>query len=410
MDSIHDSLRLVRRGSIAVVVLEGHPSEPGSLEFIIEALAKHNPPLFLILTRKPAAAPSPHCRIRTASARMDRTLLKNLVLATAGQFEDGSVSRAVTSLELLEAAAGFPDEVWLRITNEREEAGDLCLRAGRIVYCEVERLSGSQAAARILSWKDCRFECRELPAFLSKNMDHPLDNLSALAGGNPVQYQSAPPAAPPAPSVPEPGIEEPVDFPSLTPYAGMPPHVADPGRQADIEEPLMMPEFMATADFPETLSASGTPPLAAGDFFEEPSEMMFEFGGEAEFSAPQVLGDQETGFILVTESVFAAVAVIAAGQPEIEICMPESERPYFDAALLRSLFDHSWQCASLRGMGAPSSLRIKSAAGTLALQLIPESGRLVAAYLKGGEFGPREEAELRRLIDSLPAVSKAMFG
>ncbi|MCC6367555.1 MAG: DUF4388 domain-containing protein [Bryobacterales bacterium] len=405
MDSISDSLRLVRRGSIAVVVLEGHPSEPGSVEFMIEALAKQKPPLFLILTGKPAAAPSPHSRIRTAGARTDPTLLKNLVLAAAGQFEDDSVPRAVSAYEVLESAAGFPDEVWLRVTNDKEESGDLCIRAGRIVYCEVERLSGPKAAAKILSWNDCRFECRELPAFLSKNMDHSLESLSELAGGNSLQYQSAPAAAP-SPSMMEAAIEEPLDFPSLASYVDGFSGPVDAGRMGDIEEPLMMPEFMATVELPETFSARDTSASASGDFFEEPVEMMFGFDGEEEFSVPQVPEAKETGFILVTESVFAAVAVIAAGRPEVETCTPESERPGFDAALLRGLFDQARQCASLRRMGAPASLRIRSAAGTLAIEEIAESGRLVAAYLEDGEFGAREEAELRRLIDHLPTVLK----
>ncbi|MCZ2148474.1 MAG: DUF4388 domain-containing protein [Bryobacterales bacterium] len=406
IDSIQDSLRLVRRGSIAVVVLDGHPSETGSLEFIIEALAKQKPPLFLILTRKPGPTPSPHRRIRTAGARMDRASLKNLVLSAAGEFEDDSVPRAVSAVELLESAAGFPDEVWLRVTNHREESGDLCIRAGRIVYCEVERLSGSKAAARILSWSDCRFECRELPAFLSRNMDHPLDGLSALADGNSAQYQAPPPAAPSP--LPEAAVEEPLDFPSLASYLDGLSLAAEPGRAGDIEEPLMMPEFMG--GFPDAQSGKDTSPPAAGDFFEEPVEMTFEFGESQLESAPETPQKEGTGFILVTNSVFAAVAVIAARHPEIEVCLPESERPYFDAALLRGLFDQARQCASLHRIGAPSSVLIRSAAGTLALELIPESGRLVAAYLKDGGFGPREETELRRLIDNLPAVSKAVPG
>ncbi|MCC6390912.1 MAG: DUF4388 domain-containing protein [Bryobacterales bacterium] len=413
MDSINDSLRLVRRGSIAVVVLEGHPSEPGSLEFIIEALGKEKPPLFLILSRKPAAVPSPHSRIRTASARMDRTLLKNLVLAAAGQFEDGSSSSAVSAPELLEAAVGFPDDVWLRVTNEREESGDLCIRDGRIIYCEAERLSGAQAAARILSWNDCRFECRELPAFLNTNMDHPLDSLSALAAGNPARYSNASPGASSAYML-EAGIEEPLEFLSLDSCADGLSGLAEPGRTADIDEPLMMPEFTATVDFPESLAMKDSSAPPAGDFLEEPLEMMFEFSGEPAFPpAVEILQEEqakETGFILATEPLFDAVAVIAASQPEIEICMPETERPYFDAALLRGLFDQARQSASLRRMGAPSSLRIRSAGGTLAIELIPETGRLVAAYLKGDEFGLREETELHRLIDSLPAVSKAVPG
>lgn len=396
MDSTQDSLRLVRRGSIAVVVLDGHPGEAGSLEFIIESLAKQRPPIFLILTRKPGPGAPLHRRIRTAAAGMDYALLKNLVLEAAGQFEEDSVPRSVSAFELLESAAGFPDEAWLRVTNEREESGDLCVRAGRIVYSEVERLSGSRAAARILSWNDCRFECRELPAFLGKNMDHPLDNLSALAQGAPTQYQSAPPPAP-APST-EAAIEEPLDFPSLASYVDELSAAPEPGRGGDIEEPLMMPEFMA--DLPEAQCGNGFSP-AAGDFLEEPAELTFETGMA---EPPPEVPRKETGFISVSGSVFAAVAVIAAGDPEIEICMPERERPYFDGPLLRGLYDQARQCASLRRMDAPSSVRIRSAEGTLALEPVPGSSRLVAAYVKDGGFGPREEAELRCLVENLPAV------
>jgi len=409
LDSLADALRLLRRGSIALVVMPESPAGEGAVELILEGLGKTRPPRFVIAVSgapKPCTESSPLIRLAThAPASMRDAMLMALT-----DYERG-VSGNLSVRMLLEASAGFPDQLWLKVCNEEGEFCDLCLNAGRIVYAECGRLSGAAAAEKVLSWKNCLYESRELPAFLQSNMSCWLRELGRLY--QPDSMASAPVAAVQAAAPVQ--EEEIVDFEEPTELATL-------GPESAVEAPVA-PAVAPVAAVVDAASAvdEGAP--------EEPAEPSFDFAANDEISIEEpldmALEMDEDGSPLAEpeepelfefdgaipmgpvsagenfeERVFAATAVIAEGSSHLENCKPDAEAVYFDTLAMRELYDLSIRCSQRQQIGVPQWVQVASEKGTIVIAPIPGGRRLVAVRLRDS-FEERERLELQRLQQSL---------
>ncbi|HUQ92661.1 MAG TPA: hypothetical protein VM120_13360 [Bryobacteraceae bacterium] len=370
-----DALRLLRRGNIAVVVMEAAPAEPGCLDIILEGLTRQHPPRFILLsTASISRPPAPSSWIHVAGVHRDSTVLCRLILSAAQEFDRTEV-QGISVRELLEAIANFPDQAWLRISNGSNEFGDLCVRNRRIIYSESGRQTGQAAASAILSWTSCLVECRELPAFLTSNMDHPLAQLSGI--------------------VSQPAVVEPP-----------PPAKAGDYPQLDFEEPFQLPDFAEEPHEPVFDARLADLEILV----EEPLEMMLSVDGAADYEGlepelPDFDFAVRTGIVepapVVRNSVFSSFAVIAEGWGELESCTPQSDSSYYDPASLRDLFEKARNYAEMRGLGVPLLVQVYGSASSIAVASVPGGGRLVAVRTVSGGFGAAEETELNLLRDTI---------
>jgi hypothetical protein len=400
-DTVEIGLRLLRRSSITVVAVDGDAASAGSVELVVEALAKEHPPRVLVFSaqasHRDAAVKRPVRRVRKD---LEADTLHRLIQQCAVECAQRDKERTAAA-ELLEAVAGLPDALWLRITNRRGEAGDLCIRGGSAVYAEVSRQMGEAAGVRILSWTDCEFEAREMPECLRPNMNRSLSQIgrglatapAASAAGSDIYLMPEVNAAPAAASAKEPAapvmavamaddeppIDEPLDFPTLEQFAG------EAAEMDSLAEPEDLPSFEMEAAEPD-LSV------------EEPVDIMTD----VDFALATI----ETGpEIRVTESLFAAVAVLGSGAGGLESCQPASEAGYFDAAWLRGHYVQAEQYALSRGLGLPLAVPILTELGGVVVAPLGSSReRLLAVRLRTPNFGDLELAELKRVYESLPAV------
>ncbi|MBI3207954.1 MAG: DUF4388 domain-containing protein [Candidatus Solibacter usitatus] len=174
----HDeALRVLRRANLAVVVIDDPPSEPGALPLILEGLSKDRPPRFVVFT----ATPDPRREISSGALSVVNPNMvgrspRSTVLAATDAFRSqDAVSTRL--LDLMRAACKFPDHAWLRIRGDNGYCGDLCLRAGVVVYAETGNLVGEAAAMSLLSWGASQFEYRDVPVFLKPNMSRTVMSL-----------------------------------------------------------------------------------------------------------------------------------------------------------------------------------------------------------------------------------------
>ncbi|MBL8217465.1 MAG: hypothetical protein JNK87_42480 [Bryobacterales bacterium] len=265
------AIRLLRRGAIAVLLLDGQATEPGGVELIAEALNKDDPPRIVVLSTQASARGAYESRqVRRARIPMDKDTLQKLIRTCAKEFSGQPSPVAVG--EVVDSIHELADPGWLRITDRHGKSGDLCFQETRAVYAETGDLAGEAAARAIAQWGDCRFEWRELPPYLQGNMDLPLTEL--LAGARKDQAGTVPNAAAPAPSFHMPAVggaaadamevEEPAEFAFENELLGG----GDPdGMLLDLPGEM---DWARSPDEPET--------SAAGEWgVEEPSDLSLDF-------------------------------------------------------------------------------------------------------------------------------------
>jgi hypothetical protein len=403
LDKFADALRLLRRGSIAVVVLPETPTSEGGLELILEGLGKTRPPRFVIAGGNASRSDQSSSSIIRLSSNAPASVRDNILMAAADYERNGATNLSVRAL--LEASAGFPEQVWLKVCNEDGDFSDLCLNGGKIVYAECGKLIGTAAADRVLSWTNCLYESRELPAFLQSNMNCWLRELGRLhqpeAQVDPPKQDDPPPT--PAATLEE--FEEPTELATLdsiidpvetvpavttevaaVPQPGAPDEPLEPSfdlRVSDEEILVEEPLEMALESDEDSLQAAEP---------EEPE--LFEFDGASHFDLPSHNHED------YREPVFAATAIIAEGSSHLENCQPEAEAVFFDTLAMREIFDLSIRCAQRQQIGSPRWVEISSEQGGMVVAPIPGSRRLIAVRLRHG-FGSNEQRELERLQVSL---------
>jgi hypothetical protein len=403
LDKFADAMRLLRRGSIAVVVLPESPALEGGLELILEGLGKDRPPRFVIAGGNVSKSDQLYSPLLRLSSNAPASIRESILMAAA-DYERNAANHLSVRM-LLEATAGFPEQVWLKVCNEDGDISDLCLNGGKIVYAECGKLIGTAAADKVLSWTNCLYESRELPAFLQSNMNCWLRELSRL---HQADQQVDPPKQddpPPAPVAPIEEFEEPTELTTLDsiaepveaetvvqPEAVAPPQSVLPDEPTEPNFDLQASDDEISVEEPlDMVLESDDDSLQAAEP-EEPEQ--FEFDGATQFDMPS------HGIEEYREPVFAAVAVIAEGSSHLENCQPEAEAVFFDTLAIRDIFDLSIRCAQRQQIGAPKWVEISGERGGIAIAPIPGTRRLVAVRLRHG-FGSNEQRELERLQVSL---------
>jgi hypothetical protein len=432
---LEDALKLLRRGTIATVLVDGHPRTPGTAELLIEGLSKERAPRFIVFfDDAPGGLPADPSPVRVVRSGIEGTQLARLLEQCCQEF-DSMPRNTLTPLDLLEALTHSPDSAWIRVTHESGESGDFCIREGRAVYCEVGRMTGATAAARLLGWTPCRFEYRDYPSFLMPNLDRGLSDLRSLRLRNAAQPQgvnrissietrSAQPAAatgpaPPAAPVPaEAAIEEPIDFPVLEGFSWEAPAGAANGKSASVlpaadgldnpmDEPDEFPAFSAEDEadlgveepvdllaLPEMGGAGGGDPLRIATGSVNLGEPMLE--EPASLPDFEAAPGSEPGH---TSSCFAAVAVVSFDH--LLSCTPADEAGFFAARSLLEVYEHVTRYSRMQGLGDQDFIVISGMKATLAIAPIPGSENLLAVRLKGKNLGDPERYELHRLQEAM---------
>lgn len=459
VSKIEDALKLLRRGTIAAVLADGNPRTHGLAELLVEGLSKDRAPRFVVFFKDaPGGLTAEQSWVRIVRSGIDGSQLGRLLEQCCQEFDRMPSKNTLTPLELLEALAYSPDEAWIRVTHESGESGDLCIRDGKAVYCEVGRMSGATAAARLLAWTPCRFEYRDFPSFLMPNLDRSLSDLRSLRLQNAAQPQgvnrissSGIPGAPPAPSAPpaatEPAVEEPTEFPVLENLAWAvteKPASWQPVRmQLATDSPDSMPDepeefpafrFDGDGDFRveepsdmaalheltslgtpvaagSTAAAEGSPDLrfavsAEGDeaVTEEPLSFPdFDMAPAANTAAAAAEGPADSR---TESSFFAAVAVVSF--EHLLSCQPADEATFFEARTLHDLFGHATRYSRMQGLGDQDFVVIGGKKATIALAPIHGSESLLAVRLKGQNLGDPERYELHRLQEAMQLTYAAV--
>lgn len=424
---IEDGFKLLRRGTIAAVLLYGHPQAFGTAELVIEGLSKERAPRFVIfMDDAPGGIPIGEAWVRVVRTAIDVGQIRRLLEQCCHEFENRPSKNNLNPLEVFEAFAYCPDEVWIRVTHDSGESGDFCIREGRAVYCEVGRISGEAAASRLLSWTSCRFESRDFPSFLRPNMDRRLDDLRSLKLSNPA---FASPAGAPVPAKADavPAASATPQPPPARPQSPVePPSPTDSKTSADFEEPTEFPslaqfvEQVAAAQPAETKPQNTDPSLdepdelplfsiAEGDLaeVEEPLQMLsmpdFMDKLENDLEEPMSLPDfaQDVGAANgVPESLlFASVAVINAGQ--LVSCRPADDAAVYDAGALFSMFKQAESYARNQAMGSPEFVLLGGANKSILVGAIPGSDSLFAVRTNTSILGEIERGEIQRLKETL---------
>lgn len=426
---VEDALKLLRRGTIAAVLLYGHPAKPGTAEFVIEGLSKDRPPRFVVFCDDaPGGLPAGQSVVRVVRSGMEAAPIARLLEQCCQEF-DQMARNDLTPLDLLEALVHCPDAAWIRVTHESGESGDFCIQAGRAVYCEVGRMSGTTAAARLLSWTPCRFEYRDFPSFVSPNLDRALADLRSLQLQNATQPQNANRVAPsePRPSAvstakPAPAaaatppsrtedamVEEPTDFPVLahmeaSSVPAWPESApAEPlGAERSLDEPDEFPAFSVDGEA-EIRVEEPTDMLSLHDVLEaaangvasaEPGLGLDELNPEEPLSFPdfEVAPAREPNS---DSTFFASVAVVSFDH--LLSCNPPDEAAFFEARALFEVYDRVNRYSRLQGLGDQDFLVIGGKKATIAIAPIAGSDNLLAVRLKGQNLGDPERYELHRL-------------
>ncbi|MBS1830069.1 MAG: DUF4388 domain-containing protein [Acidobacteria bacterium] len=387
-----DAQRLVRRGSIAILLVDAENTLPGNLELLLEAVSKDKQPQILVASTKTQAKTASR-PIAAVDAYLDAVSWLNLIQDCAKRFQAGKLAELLAG-DLFEALGAMPDEGWLRVCSG-DEFGDICVSQGKAVYCEVGRQSGEEAAARMCAWKECLFEFRVLPEFLRQNMDKPLAELRKSS-------VAAPPARPK-----EPDFEEPDQFPVLEEMLRMAPakestvETHEPGLEEPDDLPTFDPKaaetdimveepqefFLRDVDSPAGLEALEE----SLEAFEEPSSMDFDPS-----PAPDPIPQPQTAPPAPQPRIFDSVAVICMNR--MLSCDPAADARYFDPETLSVFYERSKAYVMRHQLGESPMLQIGGGEATILVVAAAGGDCLIAARTSNRQVTPEQQLELDRLI------------
>jgi hypothetical protein len=421
-----DALTLVERGRIGILALVEPFEAEGWTQLLAGALARSRTPRVVLLSSKaPYETRTGWLRMRATS---DAASLRSLVVEAAAESQRGPDRLAVRPIEVLAAAAPFPEAAWLRFTGDAA-TGDICFRNGVAVYAETGRKNGRAALDEILAWPHCEFEYREYPSVLPSNVNVLLADLTRPQAGG----------ARPAPEPAAVEMEEPTDFPDFA-AATVP---SDPQDVAwpEAEPPVPEPEEFAlggvvashdqdwqepqaeswpgqtVANWPEQ-PAEDWQAQPAGQWQREPEAAaapgadvpgagvpsadvdlpetldVFEMPASAQLASPDL-----------RSTIFTSVAVLEDGV--VELCEPPSGYKEFDPSSICHTFNGIRQIVESRGMGATNSVLIRATQSSLVVAQVPGAKRVLAAKFSGLRFGAAEEMELHRLLENAAILSPA---
>lgn len=405
VETLEDALILCKRGRISVLVISEQLEEPGRLDLILASLEKERPPKIIVLSDSVPPSP-PDTHIRLLPKHPDAKLIRRLVLACAKEFDE---KRPVTveAKELLRSLANCPDEGWLRITNA-EKFGDIIIQDRKVIYAEAERRYGEAALALIFSWPDCKFEPRSIPGFLAPNMNVLVRDAIHINKG---QDSPQPAAQKPEPQkAPQPAAPEPIESISVDEFdESMMPETPQFMQAAEAEERRV--EEMASLNEAVSEEPDEMPSFdaRAADHelpVEEPQDLMLDDPLiPAATNASAAPASEAAATVRVSDSVFAAVAVVADGIPRLESCQPQAESRHFEPQLIREMYDLSKRYGQrIRISGGPI-VQLTLGTCVLVISELPGSKRLVAVRLRGQRFEAAEAAELKRLQETLAITS-----
>lgn len=355
-----DGQRLVRRGAIAALIVEAGNPLPGNLELLLEAVSKDKPPQILVASPQSKAQAASKA-VEAVNAYLDGNGWRTLIGDCVKRFQAGKVA-ALRAGDLLEALAAMPDEGWLRVCSG-EEFGDICVSKGKAIYCEVGRLSGDEAAAKIAGWTNCLFEYRMLPEFLRENMDRPLN---ALCGGDPIPQ--------PAPAM-EADLDEPDQFPVFEGMSGTTaaqPASTESMAEMDLEEPEDLPTFDLKAAEAEIV-------------VEEPEDFLIEEPGTMDFE-----------MVSRPARIFESVAVFCMNR--MVSCEPATEARYYDPETLSVFYEKSKAYVMRHQLGESPILQIGGGDCTIFVVAAVGGDCLIAARTTVGQVTAEQRQELERLI------------
>ncbi len=378
-----DGQRLVRRGAISLLIVDAANPLPGNLELLLEAVSKDRPPQILIASLQCTAK----CTVRSVDrvdARMDSNAWVTLASDCAKRFQSGKLGE-LRAGELLEALADMPDEGWLRICSG-DEFGDICVSHGRVVYCEVGRQSGDDAAAKLFEWKTCLFEFRMLPEFLRQNMDRPVGEI-----------RKHPVAPTPPPKLPD--FEEPDNFPVLEellrtspPAPSAPP---EPVHEVGMEEPDDLPAFdpkVADADIvveePQDFFLRDQPDISDDLPLEEPSAMDFDALPPPQSAPPAPPAPEPP-------RIFDSVAVLCMNR--MISCDPATDARHYDPETLSVFYERSKAYIMRHQLGEYPILQIGGGDSTIVVMAATGGDCLIAARTVGRTISGTQQQELERL-------------
>ncbi|MFN7936779.1 MAG: DUF4388 domain-containing protein [Bryobacteraceae bacterium] len=386
-----DAQRLVRRGSIAILLVDAENILPGNLELLLEAVSKDKPPQILVASTKSQAKTASR-PIAPVDAYLDAVSWLHLVQDCAKRFQAGKLTELLAG-DLFEALGAMPDEGWLRVCSG-DEFGDICVSQGKAVYCEVGRQSGEEAAAKMCNWKECLFEYRVLPEFLRQNMEKPLAELrrssAAVPDARPKEADFEEPdqfpvleemlRTAPAKETPveqhEPGMEEPDDLPTFDPKA------AD--ADITVEEPQEF--FLKDVD-----AATGLEALEESlEACEEPSSMDFD-----PVQAPDPV-QQSPAAPLPVSRIFDSVAVLCMNR--MMSCDPATDARYFDPETLSVFYERSKAYVMRHQLGESPVLQIGGGEATILVVAAAGGDCLIAARTTSRQVTAEQQQELDRLI------------
>ena len=397
-----DAQRLVRRGSIAVLIVEAENTLPGNLELLLEAVSKDKPPQVLVASTKTQARNAPR-PISAVDAYLDAASWQHLVQDCVKRFQAGKLTELLAG-DLFEALGTMPDEGWLRICSG-DEFGDICVSQGKAVYCEVGRVSGDDAAAKMCDWKDCLFEYRVLPEFLRQNMDKPLGELRKSAVAAPAARLKEPdfeepdqfpileellrtvPAKEAHVEAHEPGLEEPEDLPMFDPKA--------PEVEIIVEEPQEF--FLRDMDTPAGLEALEE----SLEAFEEPSSMDFDTTP----AATPVEPTPSPAIPAPAPRIFDSVAVICMNR--MLSCDPAMDARYFDPETLSVFYERSKAYVMRHQLGESPVLQIGGGDATILVVAAAGGECLIAARTTSRQVTAEQQQELDRLVQLHGAATPA---
>ncbi|MBL8173737.1 MAG: DUF4388 domain-containing protein [Bryobacterales bacterium] len=400
-----DAQRLVRRGAVAILVVDASNTLPGNLELLLEAVSKEKPPQVLVVSPQ-ARATSVARPVEAVAGGMDAAAWAKLAQECVRRFQTGKVCD-LRAGDLLSALAVMPDEGWLRICSG-DEFGDICVSQGKAIYCEVGRQAGDEAAAKICEWGNCLFEYRELPEFLRQNMDKPLGEL-----GQGQQPAAAPTKAAPARSK-EPDMEEPDQFPVLEEMLRAAPAIAaEATGEPGLEEPDDLPAFDPKAADAEIVVEEPQEFLLRED--SEPVEEELEEPLGLDFDAPAAVFEPSVAMPAApipapspaheTASVFEAVAVLCMSR--MIRCEPPNQARYFDPETLSVFYERSKAYIMRHQLGEAPLLQIGGGDFTILVVAAPGGDCLIAAKTSSGQISAEQKRELDRLCEEQAAASPA---
>ncbi|MBI4902055.1 MAG: hypothetical protein HY820_00365 [Acidobacteria bacterium] len=460
VEKASDATKLLLRGHLAVVVVDGSPAEPGFVDFLVTGLNKATPPRFIMMMDGEPSLLDTQGGIRLIARDLPGFRVCEQVIRGAQDFEKGKAD--VFAVDLLRAVCYFPDQFWLRITGEAGTTADLCVSAGRAAYCESGNLAGDPAARHLFTWGASKFECREFPVFLRSNMDSRLGDLLQMPPGKE-------PAIPPKRDVPEfkpegrnaplrnvwqmpAASHEPAAVENSRPVSAgprrMPPvngsnppppaklvtvfkapdPPVEPLSEPDIEEPSDIP---ALAAFMQDARADSGPTGPEMDLADEPEEPFFDPaipepeivveeppemylaetpvpGFDDEPTMPEFTINNSTPEMQEVElrsEVFASFAIIQMSRWVAETVYPPDAA--FDWKGLEDLFLYASDGSDRNGLGKLRRVLVVGDDHTLVATQVRNVDRVLVARTRDRFFAQLEESELMRLSEAVAVTAQA---